>query len=128
MQNSILLFLILSSNFGLNIYFVHWISCTCKTLFIVFSLTYTPKLSFNILTKEANVIFLSLNKTPSINPINFSFSFGFLPDPSRLFINALSSLYIFFFLYKADKDNPELDSLNALLCLIPYQKRFEFID
>ena len=91
-------FLNLSSNFGLNIGFVHSISCACKTLFIIFSLTFTPKLSFNILTKEANVSFLSLNKTPSINPINFSFSFGFLPNPSRLFPHALSSLYIFFIL------------------------------
>ena len=47
------------------------INCACKTLFIVFSLTFTSKLSFNILTKEANVSFLFLNKTPSINPINF---------------------------------------------------------
>ena len=63
-------FWILLSNFGINIGFVHSISCACKTLFIVFSLTFTPKLSFNILAKEANVSFLSLNKTPSINPIN----------------------------------------------------------
>ena len=91
-------FWILSSNFGINIGFVHSISCACKTLFIVFLLTFTPKLSFNILAKEASVSFLFLNKTLSINPINFSFSFGFLPDPSRLFANGLSSLYIFFFL------------------------------
>ena len=58
--------------FGLNIGFVHSISCSCKTLFIVISLTFTSKLSFNILTKEAKVSFLSLDKTLSINPIKFS--------------------------------------------------------
>ena len=64
-------FLILSTNFGLNIGFVHSISCGSKTIFIVFSLNFIPKLSFNILIKESYVCFLSLNKTPSINPLTF---------------------------------------------------------
>ena len=80
--------------------FVHSVSCAYKTLFIIFSLTLTPKLSSNIFFKEVNVSFLPLNKTPNINPIIFSFNFIFLPGLSRLFSNALSSLYIFFLFCK----------------------------
>ena len=39
-------------NFCLNIGFVSSISCACKTLFIVFLFTFTPKFLFNIFTKK----------------------------------------------------------------------------
>ena len=94
--------------FGLNICLFHSIPCACKTLLIVFSLTFTLKLSFNIFTKEANVSFLHLNKTLSINSINFSFSFGFPHEYSLMHYLH----YIFSFPIKRRKRWMDVESIN----------------